>query len=395
MVETRSPVLEAVFGFKLMLDLLITGIVYYRASIALFWGLSFILFSAAVFFLVYRSDSRKGTRPNGLLQLLILDFVVSAAYGYLFIGGQVPNQLFVGITALAILMFAKNIRSLILTSVLLLVLYLTIMIGIDEYVFNRLDGISYFITCSFIIFAGIVSALLLVYRQARQDTLQLYDQLMESHERLQEYALKTEEWAAARERVTIARDIHDSVGHRLTGLLVQMQAARRLSTIDTTRSEQIYLECEELLRSSLQEIRLAVRSIREEPAHPAFLHDNLDKLSAEFSKFAQVETLFQTAGEPVRLPGELQLTVYRIVQECLTNAKKHGAADQAGVLLSYSAHGFSLKISNDGAVPSALTPGFGLLNMQERVKEWNGEVCWGKDDNMGFAVTVTIPYPAA
>jgi signal transduction histidine kinase len=67
-----------------------------------------------------------------------------------------------------------------------------------------------------------VSSLINFYQRSRKDTLQLYAQLMQSHEPLQEYALQTEEWAATRESVRIARDIHDTVGHKLMALLVQM-----------------------------------------------------------------------------------------------------------------------------------------------------------------------------
>ncbi|WP_246321177.1 sensor histidine kinase [Paenibacillus germinis] len=282
---------------------------------------------------------------------------------------------------------------LIITCLLLLVVYIITMGSIDWYLFKRIDEIGYFITCSFIIFAGIVSALINFYQRARRDTMQLYAQLMQSHERLQDYALKTEEWAATRERVRIAREIHDTVGHKLTALLVQMQAARKLSSLDPLRSEQTYLACEDLIRSSLQEVRLSVRAIRDEPVTSTSLNDSLGKLTEEFTKFAEVQTTFEVNGTPVPLPGDLQLTAYRIVQESLTNAHKHGHAKNAKILLAYSETGFSLCIRNDGGVPAQLKPGFGLINLQERVKEWNGKVHFGMDQQDGFAVEVQFPYP--
>ncbi|WP_314591752.1 sensor histidine kinase [Paenibacillus terrigena] len=394
---TRNGLLfwQLFFALKLIASLAVTGIVYYETSTAFFWRLSFIVLSIAVFLFVRFRLPKVKARRNVLIQVLILDFLVSAAYGYVFIGGQVPNQLLVGITALAILMFPKSFRSIIVTCVALLAVYLTIMIAIDWYVFEQLDEVSYFMTCSFIVFAGIVCLLLYFYQRARQDALHLYAQLRESHERLQEYALQAEEWGAARERVTIARELHDSVGHKLTGLIVQMQAARKLSRVDSERSGRIYSECEELLRASLQEIRLAVRTIRDEPVQSTFLPESLDKLSEEFTRYAEVETRFYLKGDPVPLPGELQLTAYRITQESLTNAKKHGRANKASIQLAYDAGGLSIVISNDGLLPGELKPGFGLLNMQERVKEWHGEVSFGKEGDRTFSVRASLPYPAA
>ncbi|KRF44105.1 sensor histidine kinase [Paenibacillus sp. Soil787] len=381
------------FGIKLAFDLALTGVFYFQNSITIFWGLSFVVFSLAVFLLVHLFYLKMQKKHNWLFHILILDFLVSASYGYVYIGGNFPNHLFIGITALAILMFLKNTRMLIITCLLLLVVYIITMGSIEWYLTKRIDEIGYFITCSYIVFAGIVSSLINFYQRARRDTMQLYAQLVQSHERLQDYALKAEEWAATRERVRIAREIHDTVGHKLTALLVQMQAARKLSSLDPLRSEQTYLACEDLIRSSLQEVRLSVRAIRDEPVTSTSLNDSLGKLAEEFTKFAEVQTTFEVKGIPVALRGDLQLTAYRIVQESLTNAHKHGHAKNAKILLTYSETDFSLCIRNDGEVPAELKPGFGLINLQERVRELKGKVHFGMDQQEGFSVEVQFPYP--
>ncbi|MDQ0890238.1 signal transduction histidine kinase [Paenibacillus sp. V4I9] len=380
------------FGLKLVFDLALTGFFYYENSITIFWRLSFLVFSLVVFLVVNQFYSKLNKRKNWLFHLLIIDFLVSASYGYVYISGDFPNHLFVGITALAILMFLKKIRMLIIACIMLLIIYLITMGSIDWYLYQQLDKTSYFITCSFIVFAGIVSSLINFYQRARKDTVQLYEQLKQSHEQLQKFALKTEEWAAARERVRIARDIHDTVGHKLTALLVQMQAARKLSRVDPQRSEQAYLECEELIRSSLQELRLSVRAIRDEPIQSTSLEERLQALAEEFIKFAKVQTVLEVEGRPVTLPGDLQLTAYRIVQESLTNAQKHGQAKHAFIVLTYSGEGFTLCIRNDGELPHELKPGFGLMNLQERVREWHGDVHFRMDQRTGFAVEVQFPY---
>ncbi|MEW9698416.1 sensor histidine kinase [Paenibacillus sp. SI8] len=380
------------FGLKLIFDLALTGVFYFENSITIFWRLSFIVISLVVFLLINLFYFNMKRKQAWLLHILIIDFLVSASYGYVYIGGDFPNHLFIGITALAILMLVKNTRAIIMTCILLLAVYVVTMGSIDWYLYKRFDEIGYFISGSFIVFAGIVSSLIHYYQRARRDTMQLYAQLMQSHERLQDYALKTEEWATTRERVRIARDIHDTIGHKLTALLVQMQAARKLSGLDSLRSEQTYLECEDLIRSSLQEVRLSVRAIRDEPFKSTSLTDSLGKLTEEFSKFAEVQTDFEVIGIPVPLPGDLQLTAYRIAQESLTNAQKHGHAKHAKILLAYSATGFSLSIRNDGELPAELKPGFGLINLKERVREWNGEVRFCMDRHEGFAVEVQLPY---
>lgn len=388
----KNPVsLRWLFGLKLIYDFVLIGMFYFENSIAIFWRLSFVVISLMVFLFVnlFYSSMKK----HWLLYLLIIDFLLSASYGYIYIDGEIPNHIFNGITALAIFMFVKNTRTLIITCASLLVIYLITMCSIDWYMYRRLDKATYFISTSFIVFACVVSFLINFHQRASKETMQLYAQLMKSHERLQEYALQAEEWAAARERIRISRDIHDTVCHKLTGVMVQMQAARKLSKVDPLRSEQTYLACEELVRSSLQEVRLAVRAVRDEAITSTSLNENLTNLAEEFTKYAKVYTVIQIHGTPVALPGGLQLTAYRIVQESLTNAQKHGHASNVVIKVDYAETDFSLSICNDGALPAELKPGFGLTNLQERVKEWKGNVHFIMDQKKGFAVEVMFPYP--
>jgi signal transduction histidine kinase len=387
----RNPVsLRWLFGLKLVYDFVLIGMFYFENSIAIFWRLSFVVISLMVFLFVnlFYSSMKK----HWLLYLLIIDFLLSASYGYIYIDGKIPNHLFNGITALAIFMFVKNTRALIITGVSLLVIYLITMCSIDWYLYHRLDKTSYFISTSFIVFACIVSFLIHFHQKASRETMQLYAQLMKSHERLQEYLLQAEELAAARERIRISRDIHDTVCHKLTALMVQMQAARKLSKLDALRSEHTYLECEDLIRSALQEVRMAVRAVRDEAITSTALNENLASLAEEFTKFAQVHTVLEVEGTPVALPGGLQLAAYRIVQESLTNAQKHGHAAHVVILLAFAEDGFSLSIRNDGERPAILKMGFGLKSLQERAKEWKGEVHFRMDQKTGFTVEVMFPY---
>ncbi|TYP74610.1 signal transduction histidine kinase [Paenibacillus methanolicus] len=380
---------------KLVFDFALTGAFYIEQSITMFWSLVLVVIAVLLFLGMNVVYLHRHRRRQWLPHLLLLDFIVSAACGYGYMSGNFPNHVFIGITALAILVFAKSARMLVMSCILLLAVYLVTMIGIDWYVFRKLDAAGYLISCSFILFAGIASAVIQHYQRARDEANQLYAQLIRSHEQLREYALRTEELAATRERVRIARDIHDAVGHNLTALLVQMQLARKLNVSEPLRSRHIYLECEQLIQSSLQEVRLSVRAIRDEPAGDADLPDSLRKLCADFAKWTGVQTEFELNGVPVALPRNLQLTAYRIAQEALTNAQKHGGAKHARVSLSYSASDFALRIRNDGVVPDELTPGFGLVGLQERTKEWNGQMRIHADRHDGFAIEGIFPYAAA
>ncbi|MDQ0876161.1 hypothetical protein QFZ77_004820 [Paenibacillus sp. V4I3] len=133
----KNPIsLRWLFGLKLVFDLVLTGMFYFENSIAIFWRLSFVVFSLMVFLFVYLFYSTM--KKHWLLHLLIIDFLVSASYGYVYIGDKFPNHLFIGITAFAIFMFVKNTRVLIISGLFLLLLYMVTMGSIDGICINGL-----------------------------------------------------------------------------------------------------------------------------------------------------------------------------------------------------------------------------------------------------------------
>ena len=216
--------------------------------------------------------------------------------------------------------------------------------------------------------------------------------LERAHRQLQESAARQQEMAVLQERQRLAREIHDSVAHGLTTLVVQTQAARRLFDKDPDRARETIAKCEEMARDALQETRRAVRAL-----HPSGLEQQTDlealrRLARDWGlatgmavEVTADEGALALAPDPNRLEQ-----LYRIFQESLTNAQRHGRAQSASARLQVANGVLSLFIENDGIAPTGLDPGIGLKSMQERAGSLGGSVSFQPREH-GLQIHVWIP----
>lgn len=267
---------------------------------------------------------------------------------------------------------------------------------------NPFEFWSYFgfiIYGSFLLFSGSVGLLVRNLRDEKERSEALLRQVKDSqaaleraHRQLQESAVRQQEMAVLEERQRLAREIHDGVAHCLTALVVQTQAGRRLLERSPEQAAVTIARCEELAREALQETRLAVRAL-----HPSGLEQQteveaLQRLGRDFgiATGVSVEVTADVAArslppDPVRL-GHL----YRIFQEALTNASRHGQAKHVNASLTVSDGRLNLSIHNDGRPPENLEPGVGLKSMLERVRSLGGTVTFEPDES-GLLVHVSVP----
>ncbi|KFN04513.1 sensor histidine kinase [Bacillus clarus] len=249
----------------------------------------------------------------------------------------------------------------------------------------------------FILFSALAGNLIKKLTAARQIVDEQYGKLAlshtalkEAHEQLQLYAKEVEELTVVRERNDIAREIHDTVGHNMTALLVQLQLAEALWKQKSDATEEVLHTCHELARKSLQEVRASVHALKEESKLGNII-ENMREMLHEYSKATKVQVSFQLQGDPVTIPLSLQPTLLRIMQESLTNAKRHGKASLCEVSLVCSVEQVTLCISDNGIGVNEVSPGFGLLNMKERVEEHGGIIQFESEIERGFRLKVEFP----
>jgi signal transduction histidine kinase len=154
-----------------------------------------------------------------------------------------------------------------------------------------------------------------------------------------------EEAAALRERSRIAREIHDVLAHSLSGLMLQLEGARMLAARPNPDGQlPAALErSHHLARAGLEEARRAIGALRDDELPGP---DGLDQLAAGFSRDSSIEATLDVSGTPRQLDSQRSLTLYRVAQEALTNARKHARPERVELHLVYESDGTRLVIQD-------------------------------------------------
>jgi signal transduction histidine kinase len=237
-------------------------------------------------------------------------------------------------------------------------------------------------------FTAVVTELLQREQRARAE-------LAAANLQLRRYAAQAEELATTRERNRLARDIHDGLGHHLTVIGMQVQAARAVLTGEPGRADAVLAGAQQQVSEALTEVRRSVGALREPRTAPP-LAASLDVLAAE-SSAAGLPAEVTVTGKPRTLPAEVEESLFRAAQEGLTNVRKHAGASRARLLLDWSEPGtVRLRVADDGAgvpVPrdGAAGPGFGLLGLRERAERVGGRVVVGSPPGGGTTLDVEVP----
>jgi signal transduction histidine kinase len=235
-------------------------------------------------------------------------------------------------------------------------------------------------------FTAVVTELLQREQRARAD-------LAEAHDRLRGYAAQAEELATTRERNRLARDIHDGLGHHLTVVSMQVQAARAVLATDAGRADVVLVKAGQQVSEALDEVRRSVAALREPRTSPP-LTAALEALAAESSAVG-LPTVVEVAGFPRGLAPEAEESLFRAAQEGLTNVRKHAGAHGVRVVLDYRDPAtIRLEVSDDGAgvpAPRDVADGFGLLGLRERAERVGGRLVLDSQPGRGTTLGMEVP----
>jgi signal transduction histidine kinase len=224
-----------------------------------------------------------------------------------------------------------------------------------------------------------------------------FEALEERARRAEQEAARERRLAAAEERTRIARDLHDSAGHAINVILVQAGAARLLQERDPDGARRALETIEEVARDTLGEIEGMVRALRDEGARPGVEPPPglaaLDTL-AERHRGSGLDVTVRVDGARRQLPPVTDQAAYRILQEALTNAARHGRGS-AAVEIGYGPKALEVEVTNPvAAAQAAPGGGNGLVGMRERAQLLGGSLETGARDGR-FRVRALLPYGEA
>jgi signal transduction histidine kinase len=205
---------------------------------------------------------------------------------------------------------------------------------------------------------------------------------------------RTHRMAVAEERARIARELHDVVAHGVSVIAVQADAAEAALEHDPRRAAQPLRTIRGSAHDALGEMRRMLGVLREvDEGSEHGPQPGLARLPEllEHARAGGVPVELRVEGEPRALPPSLDLTAYRIVQEALTNVRKHAPGAPTTVRLAWQPTVLELAVRDAGPGPNGTTAGHGLVGMQERVRIHGGRLHTGATTGGGFEVIVQLP----
>lgn len=210
------------------------------------------------------------------------------------------------------------------------------------------------------------------------------------------------ERAVQAERRRIARELHDVVAHHISVINVLVGAGRTTMATDPERAQEVLVTAERTAREAMTEMRQLLHVLRAEDGDEPENHANVGTATlpalVEQASRSGVPARLDVAGDPVPLPAAIDHAVYRIVQESLTNTRKHAPGARASVRLAYLGEAVEVEVVDDGSGGPGRTgddaPGYGLGGMAERVALCGGQLQTGRRPEGGFRVHARIPLPA-
>jgi signal transduction histidine kinase len=201
--------------------------------------------------------------------------------------------------------------------------------------------------------------------------------------------------AVAEERARIARELHDVVAHAVSVMVLQVGAVRHKLPDELDEDREALEDVEQAGRTALTEMRRLLAAMRRDGDDAELAPQpglgRLDALADEVGR-AGLPVRLHVDGEPFPLPGPLDLSAYRVVQEGLTNALKHARASVADVTVRYGPGELGIEVRDDGAGGATSDGlGHGLVGIGERVKIYGGDMTAGPANGTGFVLSARFP----
>ena len=235
--------------------------------------------------------------------------------------------------------------------------------------------------------------------EARERSDTLLSELSEAHRQLQRYAEQAGELATTQERNRLAREIHDSLGHYLTIINVQLESAMALRSRDAERADRAVGEAKRLASEALTDVRRSVAALRPSALDAVPISQAIERQVADFREHSGLVVELTIEGDEGGCSQAAGLALYRAVQEGLTNIRKHAEASRVSIRLHFGPATTELTIEDNGrGLPAEQPPtpradggGIGLVGLRERLNVLGGSLDVRAVPQGGTELVATIP----
>lgn len=271
-----------------------------------------------------------------------------------------------------------------------LVIISSFIIGLDKSVYLALESSSILLIITILSMYLESENLSKLYNQSLYDKLRVSkDELKKANADLEIYASSIEELAILKERNRISREIHDSVGHSLSTTIIQLSAIEKLLKDKPLISDLVH-ELREFVTESFQDVRRAISELKpvEYENYQNLL--KIKELVKSFIKLTNINVRLTISKNTWNLSRNQSIALYRLVQESLSNASRHGKATEIRIFITFNPSNLIITISDNGIGCNNIKKGNGLSSISERIYELNGKVEFD-NSNTGFTIRASFP----
>ncbi len=344
------------------------------------------------------------------LIILTLIFVINTQFRYFYIRDRfVPNFISILVDFLLGYFTYTNYGGIILPYFLIGIIdsffllkgaskYILVSLGTGIFLYTGLD-LAFEVLFSYIvaiIFLAFISSIIVREQKSKLKVEDLYnelrkseDELIKANEELKAYADSIKELYVLKERNRISREIHDSVGHSLSTIIIQLGAIEKIAKENGQAASQMAANLRDFTRKGLEEIRKALKELKPKEFKEYETILSLENLIKDFSKLTGIDVKLTFTKSKWNLDEKSSLVLYRAVQEFLSNSAKHGKATKINIYIHYDDE-LIVTLKDNGIGTDEIKPGMGLTSLAERIKEIGGSLSYESKRNNGFFMRIVL-----
>ena len=226
----------------------------------------------------------------------------------------------------------------------------------------------------------------------------LNKQLGQANDRLRDYAFELERMTEVRERNRLAREIHDTLGHTLTGIIMGSDAGLALFDTAPEEAKKRIQVVAQSARDGLNDVRRSIKALRPDALESTSLAEALETMISNFKAATSAEVIYDQQAGPLVFAQDEEDTLYRVVQESMTNAVRHGHATKIHIRVTRRDQLLTIDVRDNGlGGGEEVQEGFGLRHMRERLELLGGSLTFGNREGLdgdgarGFYIVVSLP----
>ncbi|MDF2505209.1 sensor histidine kinase [Clostridium sp.] len=221
-------------------------------------------------------------------------------------------------------------------------------------------------------------------------TEKLNTELKANNLKLKQYSNKIEEFTIAKERTRIAQELHDSIGHSLVALNMNLEYAENVVAIKPEKAKTTIQNCYTLSKDSLKTLRKAV-SVLKETNNITNLRDDIEQIFINFKNTNTYKFNLDFDEQVEKFSREIKTCIFKILREAITNGIKHGNATSFNIHIYKLSNDIIFRIENNGKECKEIIPSNGIIGMKERVNLLNGEIYFNSEKKNSFIIYGKIP----